>query len=118
MEGTSGNLKKEDDLFRRIEVPGVPGNSAMIVAGDAMCESGLPSQGRRWKWYDNKRCEFFFTEYGWRRSGHLVLGRIRSEGFFARIIVVKEKDPRLNILYRDKWQVMIAWGGRNNKQRM
>ncbi|MBX4204838.1 MAG: hypothetical protein KW788_01455 [Candidatus Doudnabacteria bacterium] len=99
-------------MFRRIEVPGALFNSAMLLAADAMVESGLPGPGRRWKWQEGKSCKFFYTEYGWRRSGHKVLARIRSRGFLAKIIVVKENDRRLNIFYRDKWQVMLAWGGK------
>lgn len=109
-----GELRGEN-LFRRIEVPGITRNSAMAIAADAMCESGLPTQGHRWKWYPQKRCKFFFTEYGWCKCGHIILGRIRSRGLIAKVITVKENDPRLNILYYDKWQVMIAWGGRSKQ---
>jgi hypothetical protein len=101
-------------MFRRIEVP-VLGSCAMLLGGRAMIDSGLPGPNKRIRNYRDGS-EFFFTEYGWRKCGHNVLGEIRSNGVIARVIAIKEKDPRIDILYRDRWQVVIHWGGKKNEK--
>jgi hypothetical protein len=95
-------------MYRRIENPG--GYSAQILSGNAMVEAGLPCPGRGFAWW--KKQDFYFTEYGWRKVGHKVLSEIRSNGIIAKIVSVKENDPRIHILYQDKWQVTIRWGGK------
>jgi hypothetical protein len=102
-------------VYRRIEVP-IYGKSAMTLAARAMVESGLPDPGRKFRvpWWG--RYEFFFTEYGWRKCGHKILSEIRSQGVIAKVIAVKENDPRIKVLYSDKWQVTIHWGGRRERE--
>jgi len=94
-------------MYRRIEAQG---NGAQTLGGEAMCKIGLPD-ARRWLQHA-RRIKYFFTEYGWRNSGHAVLSEIRSKGVIAKIVAVKENDPRIQVLYRDKWQVIVTLGGR------
>ena len=61
---------------------------------------------------ENKGARFFFTEVGWREYGHKTLSSLRSMGVIARVISLKENDPRLDITYQDKWQVNLKFGGR------
>lgn len=97
-------------MYRRIEPPG---SSAMTLACKAMCQSGLP--GPRKGVQGNRKVEYFFTEYGWRKSGHAVLSEIRSKGIIAKVIAVKENDPRIHVRYQDKWQVIVTWGNRKGR---
>ena len=86
----------------------------MMLGGRAMCDSGLPGP-RRWV-HGARQVEYFFTEYGWRKSGHAVLSEIRSKGVIAKVIAVKEKDPRIHVRYQDKWQVIVTWGDRKKRK--
>jgi len=95
-------------MYRRIEAQGKGGQT---LASKAMCETGLPDP-RYWTKHHRRRIKFFFTEYGWSKSGHAVLSEIRSKGVIAKVIVVKEKDPQIQIIYRDKWQVIVTLGSR------
>lgn len=94
-------------MYRRVEVSG---HSVAWLSCHAMVASGLPDA--RVKYFSRRRPKFFFTEYGWRKCGHKILSEIRTQNLHAKIITVKENDPRLNILYRDKWQLVIAFGGK------
>lgn len=128
----AGERKEVVTLFRRIEVitsatrtnplflDGMrydwnPGT--MLVACHAMVESGLPdpnipySRVLRYK----RRIRFFFTERGWRQCGHKVLAEIRSKNLKARVIAIKEKDPRIAIIYRDAWQIVAIFNPRRNR---
>ncbi|MFA6973931.1 MAG: hypothetical protein WC238_04330 [Parcubacteria group bacterium] len=80
----------------------------MCFAGTSMVKSGLPDPTKRLVWYDNKRPKHFFTEKGWKQCGHAVVSEIRSQGLQARIISLKERDPRINILYKDALQVLLT----------
>ena len=97
---------EEGVLYRRIEVPG---SSAMTLACHAMVVSGLPDPNKR---LGLRNLKFFFTEYGWRNCGHAVLSEVRAKEQLAKVIAVKENDPRINVRYRDKWQVALLFGGR------
>ncbi len=99
-------------MFRRIEVPG---ESVSWIACRSMIATGLPDAKRKKNRHYQSRCEFFFTEKGWRQCGHAVLSELRSNGFTAKVIAVKEKDPRLNIRFRDELQMVVAWTGRKSK---
>ena len=79
---------------------------------EALCDAGLPVQNRKWKRLENKSARFFFTESGWQKYGHRTLSALRSMGVIARVISLKENDPRLNVIYHDKWQINVRFGGR------
>lgn len=96
-------------MYRRIEVPG---SSAMGVAAGAMVESGLPGQNYKKCTRTWHRPKYFFTEHGWKKCGHAVVSEIRSKGHQAKIISIKERDPKIKVIYRDKWQVAVVFGGR------
>lgn len=85
----------------------------MTLASRAMCDTGLPGPSRGVR--GARKVEYFFTEYGWRKSGHAVLSEIRSKGVIAKVIAVKEKDPRIHVRYQDKWQVIVTWGNRKGR---
>lgn len=103
-------------MYRRIELIDHPKtSSAMYISASAMVKSGLPSQ-------DFKKCtrtwhrpKYFFTEYGWKKCGHAIVSDIRSQGFTAKIISLKEKDPKIKIIYKDAWQVAIVFGGKDKR---
>jgi hypothetical protein len=99
-------------MYRRIEVLS-PGETAMMIAANAMVESGLPDPRKRFhrKFWVKRRCRFFFTEMGWRRCGHHILSEVRKKGFRAKIVALKERDPRLNIYYEDPFQILASYGG-------
>jgi hypothetical protein len=100
-------------MYRRIQV-GKEG--AQPLGCKAMCDSGLPD-AKRWL-KGIRKFEYFFTEYGWRKSGHAVLSEIRSKGVIAKVIAVKEKDPRIHVRYQDKWQVIVTWGKCENRKKV
>lgn len=81
--------------------------SAMTIASRSMVESGLPDLKN---YRSTVRCKpkYFFTEYGWKKTGHKILSEIRSEGVIAKVIALKENNPRLNILGQDKWQILAT----------
>ena len=100
-------------MYRRIEVIDHPQTrSAMYLSSSAMVESGLPDQNHKKCKHAWHRPKYFFTEYGWKKCGHAIVSDIRSKGFTAKIISLKEKDPRIKIIYRDEWQVAIVFGGK------
>ena len=99
-------------MYRRIEPSDAPKSIGWLDLWAAFCVAGLPSQGKRWRLLENKSARFFFTEAGWSKYGHKTLSALRSMGVIARVVVLKEKDPRLNVIYRDKWQVNVRFGGR------
>jgi hypothetical protein len=103
-------------VYRRIEV--IFGEKLNIVGrvptmyftSRSMTESGLPNPNhRRLKILTKRRPKFFFTEFGWKKCGSAVLSEIRSQKLLAKVIVIKEKDPRINIIYKDQWQVVITF---------
>lgn len=122
-------------MFRRIEIvtPYLPDgcwrpNSFEIhgtplspgsVACKSMVESGLPDPNKHGYQIriglDGRRIRFFFTERGWRQCGHKVLAEIRSYNLQARVIAIKEKDPRIEIIYRDVWQIVAIFSPRRNR---
>lgn len=95
--------------------------SAMSVACRSMVESGLPDPNKhsyqRRIGLDGRRIRFFFTEKGWQQCGHKVLAEIRSYNLQARVIAIKEKDPRVGIIYRDAWQIVAIFNPRRNRNR-
>jgi hypothetical protein len=99
-------------MYRRIE----PSNWInRLVLHAALCDADLPVQNRKkWRYLENKSARFFFTEAGWQKYGHKTLGHLRSRGVIARVIVLKENDPRLNVIYRDRWQINVRFGGRKS----
>lgn len=102
-------IKKEELMYRRIEIitPTAEGRlSTAFVASHSLVESGLPSP--EVPYYRQKRPRYFFTEKGWKQCGHAALGEIRSKGLQARIISLKGKDFRVNVLYKDDLQVLIT----------
>jgi|SRR3989338_6543996 len=99
-------------MYRRIEPSDQPNNLGWLDLSDALWHSGLPVQNRKWRRLENKSARFFFTEAGWREYGHKTLSALRAKGQIVRIIVLKEKDPRINVIYRDQWQVNVRFGGR------
>lgn len=100
-------------MYRRIEVIDHPKTtSAMYLSASAMVKSGLPGQNYKKCTFSWRMPKYFFTEYGWKKCGHAIVSDIRSQGFTAKIINLKEKDPRIKIIYRDKWQVAIVFGGK------
>lgn len=98
-------------MYRRIEVID---DKAHQLSWAAMNRAGLPSENYKKCTRTWHRPKYFFTEDGWKKFGHVVVSGIRSGGFTAKIIRLKEKDPRIKIIYRDKWQVAIVFGGKKN----
>ena len=99
-------------MYRRIELYSDDYSHDWLTLMGALCESGLPGQNGSWKHLENKSARFFFTEEGWRKFGHKTLSVVRREGYIAKVTTLKESDPRLNVIYRDRWQVNVRFGGR------
>ena len=101
-------------MYRRISsLTGVKSfelHSALYVAG-------LPQENRTCKRRWTRRNWFFFTEEGWRKFGHKTLAALRAAGHQVRVMALKEKDPTLQILYKDRWQVMATINGASRQRK-
>ncbi len=106
-------------MFRRVEILIGPetketfGCTNGIWGAGSVASHGMaelrPQSRRGMRYRENRHLRFFFTEIGWRRFGHAVLSGARAEGLRARVIVRKERDPHIQVYYRDRWQVMIGY---------
>ncbi len=110
-------------MFRRIEVIACAGRwdlprreyglpvrwGAQIL--NAMSDLPLPSHrhGRRTH-AGGRVLRYFFTEAGWRRFRHQQLAAARAAEVRARVITTKERNSRVRVYYRDRWQVLIGFG--------
>lgn len=101
-------------MYRRIEVDrGYEGLEDYGVMAHAMCESGLPDsktlRGR------TKAMRHFFTEYGWKKCGSNILSALRSRGTTAKVMTMKERCRDINILYLDRWQVIVHFNSKKSR---
>lgn len=104
-------------MYRRIEVPIDPHTAHPLgyddfILHEALVEAGLPDVRRRRFKPIRGSARFFFTEQGWREFGHKILSAVRRRGRLARIISLKESDQRLDVIYRDRWQISVRFTGR------
>ncbi|MCL4553110.1 MAG: hypothetical protein M1305_06125 [Candidatus Marsarchaeota archaeon] len=67
------------------------------------------------KWIDmpgpkrrlNKNGRFFFTEEGWAKYGRETIKQCQRDNVCYRVIAREEHDRNYDVIYQDRWQVVL-----------